>query len=125
MYTHISATALLQVECLILSMLPCIPHPSSPGPGPRYCRIGRLEYSLGAGDPAFQNCDRYPSIPAWLFCIAFFDIILEPPCSRFWCQLGPNLAPNLGPKSTKNRSKSHPKSIPTCILFSIAFWIDF
>ena len=55
----------------------------------------------------------------------FFDIVLGPQFSRFWCQLGSNLPPNLAPKSTQIRAKRGPNTKPTCIIFSIPFLIDF
>ena len=55
----------------------------------------------------------------------FFDIVLRPQFSRFWCQLGSNLPPNLAPKSTQIRAKRGPNTKPTCIIFSIPCLIDF
>ena len=66
-----------------------------------------------------------PGLPAPPFFDHFFDIVLGPQFSRFWCQLGSNLPPNLAPKSTQIRAKRGPNTKPTCIIFSIPFLIDF
>ena len=63
--------------------------------------------------------------PATLFFDHFFDIVLGPQFSRFWCQLGSNLPPNLAAKSTQIRPKRDPNPLPSCIIFSIPSLIDF
>ena len=67
----------------------------------------------------------YSFFSATLFFDHFFDIVLGPQFSRFWCQLGSNLPPNLAAKSTQIRAKRDPNTKPSCIIFSIPCLIDF
>ena len=76
---------------------------------------------LGKQDPKGTSREPppmllFPHTAAWIFFCHFFDIVLRPQFSRFWCQLGPNL----GPTWRQNRPKIDPRGLQ--ISTQIASW---
>ena len=81
-------------------------------PASRYCQMTMKLIRHGtkrAGFTDWPPMSLFLHTLAWTFFGHFFDIVLRPQCSQFWCPTWTQLGPNLAPKST---------------LVSIPFWID-